>query len=29
VQAAREQYLEGWWLGNAEFRRRTAGTQKS
>lgn len=29
VPAAREQYLEGWWLGNAEYRQRTAGMEKS
>ena len=27
VQAAQERYLEGWWMGNAEYRRRTAGTR--
>ena len=29
VQSAREQYLEGWWLGNAEYRQRTAGMESS
>lgn len=29
VRAAREQYLEGWWLGNAEYRRRMAGSEDS
>ena len=29
LQAARQPYLEGWWLGNAEYRRRTAGTESS
>jgi hypothetical protein len=28
-QAAREQYLQGWWTGNAEFRHRTAGSESS
>ena len=29
TQAAREQYLEGWWLGNATYRDRTAGSENS
>jgi hypothetical protein len=29
AQAAREQYLEGWWIGNATYRDRTAGSESS
>jgi hypothetical protein len=29
VQTARDRYLEGWWMGNAEYRHRTAGNESS
>ena len=29
MQTARQQYLDGWWMGNAEYRQRTAGTRSS
>ena len=29
AQASREQYLEGWWMGNATYRDRTAGSESN
>jgi hypothetical protein len=29
LQADRQQYLDGWWTGNAEYRHRTAGSESS
>jgi len=28
-QAARDEYMQGWWDGNAEYRHRTAGSETS
>jgi hypothetical protein len=29
ANVAREQYMDGWYFGNAEYRHRTAGTESS